>query len=269
MHRAGRTLGLAEHDVLQAQQQRAERDQQAEHQQHGEHRLRAKVDESSVNSLVNTPNGGRPGNRDHAERKADRQHRMGDREAADVGDALGALDLRDMADREEDRRLGQRMHGHVQQAGEIRERAADAEGEGGDAHVLDRRIGKQPFDVAPAVQHERREHQADEPERDHDGADVERRRVGGEHHLEAQQRVERDVEQQARQHRRDRRRSLRVGVGQPGVERRQPDLGAVADQQKHEGERQQPRVEAAARSCTSRSQAIAGRPSPSTSCAAR
>ena len=34
------------------------------------------------------------------------------------------------------------MHGHVQQAGEIGERAAHAEGEGDDAHVLDRRIGE-------------------------------------------------------------------------------------------------------------------------------
>ena len=31
---------------------------------------------------------------------------------------------------------------------------AHAEGEGDDAHVLDRAVGKQPFDVAPAVEHE-------------------------------------------------------------------------------------------------------------------
>ena len=88
---------------------------------------------------------------------------MADGQTADVGDALRALDLRDMADREEDRRFGQRVHGHVQQPGEIRERAAHAEGEGDDAHVLDRRIGEQPFDVAPPVEHERREHQRHRP----------------------------------------------------------------------------------------------------------
>ncbi len=121
---------------------------------------------------------------------------------------------------------------------------AHAECEGDDAHVFDRRIGEQPFDVAAAVQHEGREHQADEAEHDHDHADVERLRVRRQHHLEAQQRVERDVEQQARQHRRDRRRAFGMRVRQPGMERRQPDLGAVADQQEHEGERQQPRIEA-------------------------
>jgi hypothetical protein len=38
LHRAGWTFGIAEHDVVQAQQQRPERDQDAEHQQHGKHR---------------------------------------------------------------------------------------------------------------------------------------------------------------------------------------------------------------------------------------
>ena len=58
-------------------------------------------------------------------------------QAADVSDALGALYLGDVADREEDRRLGQAVHRHLQQAGEIAERAGHAEGEHDDAHVLD------------------------------------------------------------------------------------------------------------------------------------
>ena len=70
-------------------------------------------------------------------------------------------------------------------------------------------------------------------------------RIGGQEHLEAQQRIERDVEQQARQHRRDRRRAFGMGVGQPGVQRREADLGAVADQQEDEGERQQLGIELA------------------------
>ena len=40
-------------------------------------------------------------------------------------------------------------------------------------------------------------------------------------------------------------------VGEPGVERREADLGAVADQQEYEGERQEPRIEARAAFCTS------------------
>ena len=124
-------VGSPNSDVLQPQDQRAERDQQPEHQHaRASTGCRAKVDDTSMNSLVKTPNGGRPAIAMTPSAEPDRQHRMGDRQAADVGDALGALDLRDVADREEDRRLGERMHGHVQQAGEIRERPAHAEGEG-------------------------------------------------------------------------------------------------------------------------------------------
>ena len=68
--------------------------------------------------------------------------RMGLGEAAHVGDPLRAFDLGDVADGEEDRRLGERMHGHVQEAGEIGERTAHAEGKGDDAHMLDRRVGE-------------------------------------------------------------------------------------------------------------------------------
>ena len=64
---------------------------------------------------------------------------------------LRALGLGDMADGEEDRRLGERVHGHVQQPGEVGERPAHAEGEGDEPHVLDRRIGEHALDVAPAV----------------------------------------------------------------------------------------------------------------------
>ncbi len=166
---------------------------------------------------------------------------------------LRALDLRDVADGEEDRRLGQRVHGHVQQAGEVGERPAHAEGEGDDAHVLDRGIGEHALDVAPAVEHEAGEDQRDEPHRHHQRPGRERRRVGRQQHLEAQQRVERDVEQQARQHGRDRRRALGMGIGQPGVQRRQADLGAVAEQQEDEGDVEQRRIEVrgAARSARS------------------
>ena len=78
------------------------------------------------------------GDGEHADDEAPAEPGLADGEAADVGDALGALDLRDMADGEEDRRLGQAVHRHVQQPGEIGERAAHAEGEDDDAHVLDR-----------------------------------------------------------------------------------------------------------------------------------
>jgi hypothetical protein len=53
----------------------------------------------------------------------------GSRQAPDPGDPLRALDLRNMADGVEDRRLGQAVHHHVQQPGKIGERAAHSERE--------------------------------------------------------------------------------------------------------------------------------------------
>ena len=75
------------------------------------------------------------------------------------------------------------------------------------------------------------------------GPGRERGGVGGEQHLEAQHRVERDVEQEPREHRRDRRRAFGVGIGQPGVQRREADLGAVAEHQEDEGDVEERRVE--------------------------
>ncbi len=63
-------------------------------------------------------------------------------------------------------------------------------------------------------------------------------RTGGH---EAHDAVERGVEQKARKHRRNRRRRLAVRVRQPGMDRRQPGLGAVADQDEDEGELHQGR----------------------------
>ncbi len=73
----------------------------------------------------------------------------------------------------------------------------------------------------------------------------ERAGIGGQQHLEAQHGIERDVEQQAGKHGGDRRRALGMGVGQPGVQGRQPHLGAVAHEQEDEGEIEQRRIEAA------------------------
>ena len=55
-------------------------------------------------------------------------------------------------------------------------------------------------------------------------------------HLAAQYRVQRYVQQQARQHRRHRRGSFGVGVGQPVVHGHEADLGAVTNKQEGEGQ---------------------------------
>ena len=128
-------------------------------------------------------------------------------------------------------------------SGEIGERAAHAERKHDDAHVLDRGIGEQTLDVAPPVQHEGREDQRDQAHRHHQGTGGNRGRVGGEQYLEAQQRIERDVQQQARQHGRYRRRTFGVRVRQPGMQRREADFGAVAEKQEYEGNIEKGRVE--------------------------
>ena len=75
-----------------------------------------------------------------------------------------------------------------------------------------------------------------QPHRHHQRAGRDRRGVGRQQHLEAQHGIERDVEQQPGQHGGDRRRALGVRIGQPGVQRRQADLGAVSQQEEDEGE---------------------------------
>ena len=80
---------------------------------------------------------------------------------------LGARLLRRVADGKEDRRLGQRVHRHVQQAGEVGDRTAQAERERDQPHVLDRRVGEHALDVLLARQEERRDHHRDQAEAHH------------------------------------------------------------------------------------------------------
>ena len=159
---------------------------------------REKVELTTRNSLVKMPKGGRPAIATTPTTRVPAERRMAFGQAADLGDPLRALDPRDVSDAEEDRRLGQAVHRHVQQAGEIRERPAHAEGEGDDAHMLDRRVGEEAFDVAAAVEHEGREHHRRQAHRHHQRPRRDRLAVRGQQDLEAQHGVERDVEQQAR-----------------------------------------------------------------------
>ncbi|MNT61282.1 hypothetical protein D3C72_1989100 [compost metagenome] len=110
---------------------------------------------------------------------------MSNGEAADLGEFLRALNLRNVPDREKYRRLGKAVHDHVQQAREVGERAAKAEGKDDDTHMLDRRIGKQAFDVATTIQHEGREDQRHQAHGHHQRARRNRPRIGGEQYLEA------------------------------------------------------------------------------------
>ena len=109
--------------------------------------------------------------------------------------------------------------------------------------MLDRRVGEHPLDVALAREEERRDHDRRDAEAHHELARERRAERAVGEHLAAHERVERDVEQQPREHRRHRRGALGVRVGQPVVERHQPDLRPVADEQEHERDRQHRRLE--------------------------
>ena len=79
----------------------------AEHERDGEQRLAREGRDDDQELAHEDAERRQAGDRDDAEHQAPAEPRMGHRQPADVGDLLRALDLRDMADREEDRRLGQ------------------------------------------------------------------------------------------------------------------------------------------------------------------
>src|SRR6185437_9336134 len=61
--------------------------------------------------------------------------------------------------------------------------------------------------------------------------------------LAAHDRIEGDVEKKTRQHCRDRCRALCMRIREPVVKRGEADLGSVADEEKHECEREHRRLE--------------------------
>ena len=185
---------LAERHALQAQHECGKSEQQAEHQNDRE-RGGAREGRGDDEELAHEDAQRRQTrDRKHADDEAPAQPRLTYGEARDVGDPLRALDLRNMADGEEDRRFGQAVHRHVQQPREIGECSAHAEREDDDPHMLDRGEREQAFDVAPAVQHEGGEDQRDEAERRHQRARCDRARIGVEQQLEPQHRIQRHVE---------------------------------------------------------------------------
>ncbi|MCY1232295.1 hypothetical protein D9M72_447780 [compost metagenome] len=131
----------------------------------------------------------------------------------------------------------------MQQSRKIGDRSAHAKGKDDDAHMLNRGIGEQAFDVAAAVEHEGGEEQRGEPHRHHQGPGRDRIGACGEQDLETQHGVKRDVQKQPREDGRNRCRPFGVCVREPGMQGGETDLGAIAEQQKHEGDIENPWVE--------------------------
>src|SRR5215813_6629712 len=109
---------LAERDGVEPQEQAGEANQQAEHQNDGEggraHEGRTHYEKFAHENTQRRQSG----DRDDAKDEAPAEHGVGDGEAAHIGDPLRALDLRNVAYGKKDRRLGQRVHRHVQEPGE-------------------------------------------------------------------------------------------------------------------------------------------------------
>ena len=133
----------------------------------------------------------------------------------------------------------------VQRMEQRRERAQWSEtiAQRDDPHMLDAVIGEQAFCIA--LKH-------DEPGGNEDRQKTERgqqpigealaKRVLHRRH-EPHDAIERGVQQKTGEHRRNRRRRLAVRIRQPGMDRRQPGLRAIADEHEDEGEFHQDRIE--------------------------
>ena len=95
------------------------------------------------------PEGRRAGDGQEAGQPEHAGDRQRPQHAADAGGRLGAVEGQDVAGRQEQHRLGQRVIDGVQHRAEGGH-AADADAEREDAHVLDAGIGQHPLEVGLA-----------------------------------------------------------------------------------------------------------------------
>ena len=162
-----------------------------------------------------------PRDRERAEQQRECGHARDVDRAAQVREPQRAVALADRARREEQGGLREGVIEQVERRGEERERAADPDGERDDAHVLDRRVRQEPLEI---VLHEderdRHEHRQRSDPDQQIGGEYEAHRARGEQ-VEPEHAVEGAGQQRAGEERADRRRSLAVGVRQPGVHRRE------------------------------------------------
>ena len=115
------------------------------------------------------------------------------------------------------------------------EGAAETERQRRETHVLDAGIREQSLDVVLGHDERQRHGQAEQAEGHQDGRRQLRADGACGDRLEAGQGIQRDDERSPRQEGRDGAGRLTVRVWQPGVERCEAGLGAVADQHEDEG----------------------------------
>ncbi len=108
-------------------------------------------------------------------------------------------------------------------------------GDGDQTHVFHGGVREHALEIALADEQGGGDGDGQQPDDEQAGAQEPGAQGNVEDGLEAQQDRERHGQQHAAHERRDRRRGLAVGVGQPRVEGHQPGFGAIADQQQTRG----------------------------------
>ena len=186
-----------------------------------------------VNSLMNGPNGGEPViARKPGEEEDGRQRDAAEGPAHGV-DRLAPVRAVDVARGEEEDDLREGIVDDVQERAEDRD-AAGADADDQDSHVLDARVREHPLEVALPDHERRRDAHGEKPEGEKELA--RERPFSGRLHdpVDPEEREERAVRHSAGEERPDDPRGLAVGVGLPGVHRREPHLRSVADEEEDE-----------------------------------
>ena len=114
-------------------------------------------------------------------------------------------------------------------------RAADAQSDGRDTHVLDRGVGEEALVVVRAAQEERADRERQHADDEQHGADPREDLRGGENPIDAQYGQEAGIDQPRGDERRGGRRRGEVGIDAHGVEREKLDLAAVSAEDQQEG----------------------------------
>ena len=154
-------------------------------------------------------------------------------QAAEVGDLAGVAPLVDHAHQEEQRAGGQAVGQHLEDAaGHAQGRQAE-QAQHHEAQVADRGVGHQLLDVRLHHGHQGAVDDADHRQ-DADRRGEGRHALGEQRHGEAQHAVGAHLQQHAGQDHRAGGRRLDVGVGQPGVQRKDRHLDGEGQEEGRE-----------------------------------
>src|SRR5450631_1549639 len=169
-------------------------------------------------------------NRQRPEHEPPANSRAGGHQASNPIHLLRTGLLRSVTCSEEDGRLRKRVNGHVEQRRKISDRPTKAKCESDDAHVFNRGITEEPFDISLPPNEESAEHSRQKSKRHEHSA---RKNVTDgtlDEHLATNDRVQRNIKEKTGEHRRDRSGTFSVSVGKPVVQRGEPNFCSISNQ---------------------------------------